>query len=197
MRRLATWLALATVGAVVLAGVVDGVRRSSPQSVSADGVGSTAERSTATSRPSPTTTAVAATTEAESTAVATTEAGGTTAPERLPSCTMPQLKLAFTFWEGGLAALVLRRVDGAPCRHGRSPIRFTVHDQSGHRVTVGRGSPEHRFTSPADFSQGFEQLIQFPIMYCDPAGSFLVVARVGPYTARRTFPSRSLVCSHD
>jgi hypothetical protein len=211
MRRLATWLVLATVGAVVFAGVVDGVRRSSADSESADGVGSTAERSTTTGPRSPSTTAGVVTTEAEgttapankSTAPATTEAEAktapaskSTAPERLASCTTPQLKLAFTFWEEGLAALVLRRVAGKACHHNRSPIRFTVHDQSGHRVTVFGGAREQGFTTPADFSHGFEQLIQFPNMSCDPAGSFLVVARVGPYTARQTFPGRNLVCSH-
>jgi hypothetical protein len=70
----------------------------------------------------------------------------------------------------------------------------TVHDQSGHRVTVfGRSG---QTTVPADFSHGFAQLIEFPNMSCDPAGSFLVVARVGPYVARQMFPGRNLVCNH-
>lgn len=191
MRRLATWLVLAAVGTVVFVGVVDGVRRSSSHSRSAGGLGSTAERLTTTGPPSPSTTAGVATTEAEGT---TAPASKSAAPERLSSCAAAQLKLAFTFWQEGLAALVLRRVAGKPCHHGRSPIRFTVHDQSGHRVTVfGRSGQK---TTPADFSHGFEQLVEFPNMSCDPAGSFLVVARVGPYTARRTFPGRNLVCSH-
>ena len=117
-----------------------------------------------------------------------------TAPQRLSACTTAQLKLAFTLWDEGLAGLVLRRVAGKPCHHGGSLIRITVHDQSGHRVTVF-GAPGRR-TVPADFSHGFEQLIQFPSMSCDPAGSFLVVARVGPYVARQTFPGSSLVCNH-
>lgn len=122
----------------------------------------------------------------------TAPASQSAAPQRLTSCTTAQLKLAFTRYVEGLAALVLRRVAGKPCHHGRSLIRFTVHDQSGHRVTVfGRSGQQ---TVPADFSHGFEQLIELPLMSCDPAGSFLVVARVGPYVARQTFPGRKLVC---
>ena len=205
MRSLATWLVLAAVGAVVFAGVVDGVPRSSPDSESPNGVGSTIERLTTSGPASQGTTEGVATTSQGSTAgVVTTEAAvGTTTPaiqstppQRLSSCTTAQLKLAFTLWDEGMAGLVLRRVAGKPCHHGRSLIRFTVHDQSGHRVTVF-GTPAARQTVPADFSHGFEQLIQFPNMSCDPAGSFLVVARVGPYVARQTFPGRSLVCNHD
>jgi hypothetical protein len=203
MRSLATWLVLAAVGAVIFAGVVDGVRRSSSHSESPNGVGSTIERLTTTGPASQGTTAGVATTSQGTTAgVTTTEAAvGTTAPaiqstetQRLPSCTTAQLKLAFTLWVEDLAALVLRRVAGKPCHHGRSLIRFTVHDQSGHRVTVFGHSGQK--TVPADFSHGFEQLIQFPNMSCDPAGSFLVVARVSPYVARQTFLGRNLVCNH-
>jgi hypothetical protein len=93
---------------------------------------------------------------------------------------------------GAVAGVVAKLVYGEVGDPGQGEaalepaIRFTVHDQSGHRVTVFAGSREHRFTTPADFSHGFAQ---FPNMSCDPAGSFLVVARVGPYTARQTFPA--------
>lgn len=100
-----------------------------------------------------------------------------------------------TVWEGeGLAAAVLRRVKGQPCHNGRAPIRFTVRDQSGDGVAVFPGSS--RVTQPADFSNGFEQLLEIPQMSCDPEGSFLVVATVGPYVVRRAFSGAELPCNH-
>ena len=201
MRKLATWLVLAGVGAVVLAGVVDSVRRPTSQTESANG-GPTSGRSTTTGPASQSTTTGPAS-QSTTANVASAETVGTTAPavqstapEQLSACTTGQLELAFTLWLEGLAAAVLRRVAGNPCHHGRSRVRFAVHDQWGDRVTVF-GPPRGGFTSPADFSHGFEQLIEFPLMSCDPAGSFLVVARVGPYVARERFPGRNLVCSHD
>jgi hypothetical protein len=115
------------------------------------------------------------------------------APERLPSCDTEQLRLAFTVSEG-LAAVVLRRVKGQPCHHGRAAIRFTVQDQSGDAVAVFGGST--RVTRPADFSNGFEQLVEIPQMSCDPEGSFLVIATIGPYLVRRTLPGAELPCNH-
>jgi hypothetical protein len=60
----------------------------------------------------------------------------------------------------GLAAVVLRRVKGQPCHHGRAPFGFKVRDQSGDRVAVFLGNT--RATRPADFSNGFEQLLEIP-----------------------------------
>jgi hypothetical protein len=124
---------------------------------------------------------------------ATSTAIESTAPERLPLCDTEQLRPTFTVWEG-LAAVVLRRVKGQPCHHGRAPIGFTVRDQSGDRVAVFPGNV--RATQPADFSKGFEQLLEIPVMSCDPEGSFLVVATVGPYVVRRTVPGAELPCNH-
>ena len=50
---------------------------------------------------------------------------------------------------------------------------------------------------PADFTDGFVQIMQIPYFeVCDPAGSFLAVATVGPYVVRRTFPGKNLICDH-
>jgi hypothetical protein len=111
----------------------------------------------------------------------------------LPSCDTEQLRLSFTVGEG-LAAVVLGRVKGQPCHHGRAPIGFTVRDQSGDRVPVFWGST--RTTHPVDFAHGFEQLLEMPQMSCDPEGSFLVVSTVGPYVVRRTLPGAELPCNH-
>jgi hypothetical protein len=94
----------------------------------------------------------------------------------------------------GLAAVVLRRVKGQPCHHGRARIGFTVQDQSGDPVAVF--GARTRATQPADFSNGFEQLLEIPQMSCDPEGSFLVVATVGPHMVRRTLPGAELPCNH-
>ena len=53
-----------------------------------------------------------------------------------------------------------------------------------------------RATQPAAFSNGFEQLREIPQLSCDPAGSFLVVATVGPYVVRGPLPGAELPCNH-
>jgi len=196
MRAKATWLIVIAVGAVVTAGVVDAVRGSSsnPEAAQAGQVG--IEPSTTTAVPVQTATEPMATTEPVAVAEpadATVPAIESAPPERLPSCDTEQLRLTFMVSEG-LAAVVLRRVEGHPCHHGRAPIRFTVRDQSGDRIAVFGGNTDA--SRPADFSNGFEQLLDIPQMSCDPAGSFLVVATVGPYAARRTLPGAELPCSH-
>lgn len=89
---------------------------------------------------------------------------------------------------------MLRHVKGQPCHHGGAPIGFTARDQSGDRVAVFGGNTGA--TRPADFSTGFEQLLEIPQMSCDPEGSFLVVATVGPYMVRRTLAGAELPCNH-
>jgi hypothetical protein len=190
-------LVLTAIGVVVIAGVVDALRGSSSRAGSAR-----ANQSTIGGLPPPAP-AVQATTQPVATtqAVAATQAVATTAPaiqsapaaEPLPSCATRQLRLTFTIADG-LAALELRRVAGKPCHYGRSPIAFTVRDQSGDGVAVFGGNT--RATRPADFSNGFEQLVEIPQMSCDPEGSFLVVATVGPYVVRRTLPGAELPCNH-
>ena len=196
MRGKATWLILIAVGAVVTAGVVDAVRGSSSNPEAAQAGVSAIEPPTTTALPVQTATEPVATTEPAAIAEpvdATVTAIESAAPERLPSCHAEQLRLAFTVSEG-LAAVVLRRMKGRPCHHGRTPIGFTVRDQSGDDVAVFGGN--RGATRPADFSNGFEQLLEIPQMSCDPEGSFLVVATVGPYMVRRTLPGAELPCNH-
>jgi hypothetical protein len=199
MRRKATWLVLAAVGVVAMAGVVDAVRRSSSHAESARPNESTIDGLTTTAPSSQVTTEGVATTQAAAAnqAVATTAPSTQSIPsERLPSCATGQLRLTLTVSDG-VEALELRRVAGKPCHHGLSPIGFTVHDQSGHRVTLFPAAAELRKTVPTDFTDGFVQLMQIPYSeVCDPAGSFLAVATVGPYVARRTVPGKNLVCNH-
>ena len=200
MRRAATWLVLAAVGIVAIAGLVDAVHRSSSRSESAHPDESTIDALTvttpservATVPPAITQQAIAA--QSDTTAAAATTAHFTevVSPERLPSCALGQLSLTFTVWNG-LEALELRRVGGTPCHHGRSLIGFTVRNQSGDRVAVFGGS---RTARPADFTHGFQQLIDFPDLFCDADGSFMVVGTVGPYAARRTVPGKRLKCDH-
>ena len=195
MRGKATWLILIAVGAVVTAGVVDAVRGSSSNPEAAQAGVSAIEPPTTTTLPVQTATKPVATTEPTAIADpvdATVTAIASAAPERLPSCDTEQLQLTFTR-SGGLAAALLRRVQGPPCRHARAPVTISAHDQAGDRVAVFGVS---RATPPADFSHGFEQLLEIPAMSCDPDGSFLVVATVGPYMVQRTLPGTDLPCNH-
>ena len=196
MRSKATWLILIAVGAVVTAGVVDSVRGSSSTPPATRAGESATGPSTAAALP------VRSTTDAVGTAQAVTipepvdatvTAVQPAEPERLPSCASKQLRLSFKVSEG-LASVVLRRVKGQPCHQGRVPVVFTVRDQSGGSVAVFGGDTSA--TQPADFSNGFVQLIEMPQMSCDPEGSFLVVATVGSNVVRRTLPGAELPCNH-
>ena len=134
---------LIAVGAVVTAGVVDAVRGSSSNPEAAQAGESVIEPPTTTALPVQTATQPVATTEPAAMTEpvdATVTAIKSAAPERLPSCATEQLRLTFTVSEG-LAAVVLRRVKGQPCHHGRAPIGFKVRDQSGDRVAVFGGNP--------------------------------------------------------
>jgi hypothetical protein len=192
MRSKATLLILLALGAIVTAGVVDAVRGSSSNPEAAQAGESVIEPSSMTAVLAQTATEAVTTTEPVASTEpvdATVTATESAAPERLPSCETEQLRLTFTVSEG-LAAVVLRRVKGQPCHHGRAPIGFIVRDQSGDRVAVFPGSV--RATQPADFSNRFEQLLEIPEIACDPEGSFLVVATVGlsgsTHLARRAAP---------
>jgi len=195
MRSRATWLVVAAVGAVVLAGVVDSVRGSSSHleaNVRVDSVtepsSTTASTEATSTRPVSATPSVV-TTERSTNVVATVSA----AAARLPSCHTDQLRLAFALSDD-LWAVVLRRMKPPACHHGRAPVGFTARDQSGDRVAVfGRGT---QTTQPANFSNGFAQLLEIPQMSCDPDGSILVVATVGPYVARQTAAGSELPCNH-
>jgi hypothetical protein len=196
MRRTVTWLLVTAVGVVVIAGVVDAVRRSSSHAEAArgnvftiDGLTMTAPSAQVTIEGAATTVAVAAAQPVTTTAPSTQSAQ----PERLPPCDTEQLRLNLTV-EEDVAAALLRRVKGQPCHHGQASIGFAVRDQSGDRIAVFGGNT--RTTEPADFSNGFEQLLDIPGLSCDPDGSFLVVATVGPYVARLTLPGKELPCNH-
>jgi len=196
MSRTFTWVVLAAVGVVVIAGVIDAVRRSSSNPGSARANVFTVDGLTMTAPSAQVTTEAVATTQAGATTeIVTTTAPASQAPssERLPSCATEQLRLTFAVSDG-LAAAVLRRVKGDACRHGRAPIGFTVRDQSGDRIAVFGGNT--RATPPADFSNGFEQVIEISELSCDQEGSFIMVATVGPYAARRTLPGAELPCDH-
>jgi hypothetical protein len=196
MRAKVTWLILTAVTAIVIVGVVDAVRGSSSNPEAAKAGESVIEPSTTTARSVQTATETVAMTEPVAIAEpvdATVTDIASAAPERLPSCDTQQLRLTFTVGEG-LAAVVLRRVKGQPCHHSRAPIGFTARDPSGEGVAVFGGNT--RATRPADFSNGFEQLLEIPQMSCDPEGSFIVVATVGPYVVQRTLPGAELPCSH-
>jgi hypothetical protein len=185
-------LVLAAVGLVVIAGVVDALRGSSPQQKSATaptvvslGGGASLTLESVTAQAS------------EPVATVGTAAIQSSTPERLSPCTTPQLALAIKV-EGGSAKLALRHVAGKPCHHGRSPVGLTVRDQSGHKVPLfTSGFYWQRNTAPANFSHGFAQLIDIPYTeVCDPRGTFLAVATVGPYTAHRTVSGTEIACNH-
>ena len=202
MKALVTWLILTAVAVVGIVGVVDAVRGSSSDPQPAQAADSAVEASTATTalpvdavEAVVTTEPVVATEPVESTESvdATVTDTESAAPESLASCDTEQLRLAFTVWNS-LAAVALRRVKGPPCHHGRAPIEVTVRDQSGKRVAVFGGNTGT--TQPADFSDGFEQLVELPQMSCGPEEAFLVIAAVGPYVVRRTLPGADLPCNH-
>jgi hypothetical protein len=194
MRGKATWLITAAVAAVLIVGVVDALRGSSSHHESAHA----AQAPTVVDLGGSSLTLEAVTTQATTEPQGTTDTAAISSaqPEPLPRCTTPQLALAVKIVDGS-AMLVLRRVTGEPCHHGRSPIGLTVRDQSGHRVPSFGGSAPLRSAVPADFSHGFVHLMQIPYSgVCDPAGSYLAVVTVGPYEARRTVSGTEIVCNH-
>jgi hypothetical protein len=128
------------------------------------------------------------TTERSTDVVATVSA----AAARWPSCHTDQLRLAFALSDD-LWAVVLRRVKPPACHHGRAPVGFTARDQSDRVAVFGGGT---QTTQPANFSDGFTQLLEIPQMSCDPGGSILVVATVGPDVARQTLAGSELPCNH-
>lgn len=209
MRGMITWLILAATGTVALVAAVDALRGSPSQSEpghqALEAIAPSSPTTSAQSTTEPAETTGAATTTATAPATtepATTDSAGTasasavasaTPPEDLPACTKAQLRLGFTVSDG-LAALLLARNAGKPCHQGSSHIGFVLREVSGRRVPVFGGSQAS--AAPADFSNGFAQLIEIPQASCDPADSFLVVGTVGRYTARRVVPGTQLPCNH-
>jgi hypothetical protein len=120
--------------------------------------------------------------------------------DRLPTCTTPQLALAFEIL-GGSGTFVLRHVRGEPCHLRRLPIRFSVRDRAGRRVRLVTppSGLDDQSAVKGDFSPGFEQLINITYLpQCSPEaippGPFLVSVRVGPYVARRTLAGSEIGC---
>ena len=196
MRSRATWLVLAAIAAVLVAGVVDSVRSSSSTSEASQAGQSVVQPST-TSRVAG---EVATDAENLSEPLASTEPADEMATDEgsakhrgLPSCDTDQLHLSFAPGGEGLMAAVVRRVKGKPCHQDRQTIRFRVRNQSRDFVAVFGGT---QATWPTDFRGGFAELVEIPQLSCDPRESFLVVATVGPYTARRTLVGSQLPCNH-
>jgi hypothetical protein len=116
MRGMATWLIATAIGAVVIAGVVDAVRRSSSHS------DPTSVRLTATATTAQDTTEGVTTTDPLDT---TTRVVESTPFLRLPLCTTRQLKLTIRVGRPR-AEFVLRRTTGQPCHLRRSRVRLMV-----------------------------------------------------------------------
>ncbi len=172
MRKAVTWMIAGGLLAVAIAGTVDALRRSPS--------GQKAAVRNPYLAPSP--------------------APSAASTDRLPTCTTPQLALAFEIL-GGSATFVLRHVRGKPCHLPRVPIRFNVRDRAGRRVRLvnaeGLGGQS---AVKGDFSPGFEQLINITYLpQCGPEaippGPFLVSVRVGPYVARHTLSGSEVGCS--
>jgi hypothetical protein len=104
------------------------------------------------------------------------------AREPPPPCTRLQVRVSIEIL-GGAAKPVVKNVGLSPCRL-RSPLDLavTISDQAGKKI--------HKFSSASfvgDFAPG--QWATTPEQFikdCQLHGPFQVVARVGPYTARRS-----------
>lgn len=197
MRRTATWLVFSAIGVVLIAGVVDAVRRSSSDAESArrnvftiDGLTMTAPSAQVTTEGVATTVGVTTTQPIDTTAQVVKSP-----PERLPPCKQRQLKLAIRVGEPR-AEFVLRRVMGQPCHLRLSRVRLRVLDQAGSQVVLSTSNfYGQRGTAPADFAHGFVLVILDPYLaICDPRGTFTAVASVGPYVARRTVAGSEIDC---
>ena len=197
MRRTATWLVFSAIGVVLIAGVVDAVRRSSSDAESArrnvftiDGLTMTAPSAQVTTEGVATTVGVTTTQPIDTTAQVVKSP-----PERLPPCTQRQLKLAIRVGEPR-AEFVLRRVMGQPCHLRLVPRRLRVLDQAGSQVVLSTSNfYGQRGTAPAHFAHGFVLVILDPYLaICDPRGTFTAVASVGPYVARRTVAGSEIDC---
>jgi hypothetical protein len=172
MRKALTWIIAGGLLAVAIAGTVDALRDSP-------------------SRPEPL---------LRNPYLAPSQAPPAATTDRLPTCTTPQLALAFEIL-GGSGTFVLRHVRGEHCHLPGLPIRFNVRDRAGRRVrlvTPPSGLDDQSAVN-GDFSPGLEQLINITYLpECGPEaippGPFLVSVRVGPYVARRTLSGSEIGC---
>jgi hypothetical protein len=123
MRTKVTWLILAAVAAVVVVGVIDAVRGGSSKLEAAQAGQSVIDLSTPGGGAPPDcdrTRDYDSACHYHRAADATETASEPTMAQRLRQCDTEQLRLAFTLSDG-VAAVVLRRVEGSPCHHGRAP----------------------------------------------------------------------------
>jgi hypothetical protein len=167
-----TWVIVAGVVAVSVAGIVDALRSSEPPV------------STPNTRPAM---------ELPAAGQFTSPAGTVDAP--LARCTAQQIAVAIDVL-GGAATIVVRHVWGKPCHLSRLPIDLTVKDRAGSRVRLPttEGS-ETQSRVGGDFSPGFEQLINITYLpNCDQRGPFDAFVNVGPYSARRKLSGNEVGC---
>jgi hypothetical protein len=163
----ATWLITAAVAAVVIVGVVDALRGSSSHHESAHA----AQAPTVVDLGGATLTLESVSAQAATEPMATTEPQGTTDTAAIPS-PPPERLPRCTMPQ---LVLAVKIVDGS----AMLVLRRVAGEPCHH------GQP------------GFVQLMQIPYTEsCDPAGSYLAVATVGPYEARRTVSGTEIVCNH-
>lgn len=163
-----TWLLAGGVLVLALAAVADALRGSSSES-----------------EPAVTTTAPPPVTPASS-------------PERLPTCTTPQLELVIEV-PGGSAAVALRHRSGAPCHLRRLPVKLVVRDRAGRVVPLIGGEAFGVSAFRGDFSPGFEELRNVSFLpECTPEtiprASYVLVAKAGPYHARKKLSGAEIGC---
>jgi hypothetical protein len=119
-------------------------------------------------------------------------------PDRLPTCTSPQLDLVIEV-PGGSAAVALRHVTGSPCHLGRLPVKMTVRDREGNVVPLVGGEGLGVSAFRGDFSPGFEQLRNVTFLpACTPEtiphASYVLSARAGSYRARKRLSGVEIGC---
>ena len=134
-------------------------------------------------------------------AVPTTSPPAVTAassPDRLPTCTRPQLELVIEV-PGGAAAVALRHVSGAPCHLRRLSVKVVVRDPAGRVVPLVAGEGLRVSAFRGNFSPGFEQLRNVSFLpECTPEtiphASYLLVAKAGAYHARKKLSGAEIGC---
>jgi hypothetical protein len=167
-----TWVVVAGVAALLVAGVVDALRSS----------GSPASSSKASPAPQqPVADQISLPTQEEDTAP--------------PPCTAQQLGLKIENL-GGVAALALVHVWAGPCRTPRLPIEVAVLDRAGEPVegTIGI---QPAF-APTTLSPDGELSAPFSLVYlCGEPKPVRVAAEAGPYAATGRLPRRYAACLED
>lgn len=179
-RRQLTWVIAAGLIAILVAGTVDAVRSSESSGPNPSEVATT-ERSAAGEE---------VTIPVEAT------------PEGLPRCTVQNIGVSIDVL-GGTATVVVRHVQGRPCRLAPLPVRLSLTDRVGRRVrltAVDEADPDVQSRVGDDFSPGFEQLIDIPYLAepqlsnCTRKGPFTAFVIIGPYSAQRKLSGSEVGC---